>query len=83
MSDNAGSYESRIEYWENMSNKIDLSMPESLEYYNFKYEQAKETHTGIKNGTIERSHSFSLTYAKKALNEAEKMYNLAVKLWGE
>jgi len=40
-------------------------------------------HEGLKNGTIERSHSFSLTYAKKEVNELEKKVELAKKLWGE
>lgn len=28
-----------------------------------------------------REHSYSLTYAKKAVNEAQKNYDLAKKLW--
>lgn len=40
-------------------------MPESIEYFEFKLEEAKMKHEGIKNGTIERSHSMSLQYANK------------------
>ncbi|HDL4668268.1 TPA: DUF3560 domain-containing protein, partial [Mannheimia haemolytica] len=38
------SYESRIAYWEKMAGKIDLSMPESLEYFKFELDKAKEKH---------------------------------------
>ena len=56
-------------------------MPESLEFYEFELEKAKKKHEGLKNGTIERSHSFSLTYAKKAVNELEDKVKLAKRLW--
>ena len=77
----AESYESRIDYWEGKANTINLSMPESLEFYEFELERAKNKHEGLKNGTIERSHSFSLTYAKKELNEIESKLKLAKRLW--
>ena len=77
----AESYESRIDYWEAKANTINLSMPESLEFYEYKLEQAKAKHEGLKNGTIERSHSFSLTYAKKEVNEAQKNVELSKRLW--
>ncbi len=74
-------YESRAAYWEGRANDINLSMPESLEFYGFELEKAKAKHEGLKNGTIERSHSFSLTYAKKELNKIEKKLQLANRLW--
>lgn len=74
-------HESKAEYWAKMANKIDLSMPESLEYYQYLLEAAKEKHEGLKNGTIERGHSFSLTYAKKEVNEIEKKIKIAKLLW--
>ena len=77
----AEDYENRAEYWKNKANTINLSMPESLDFYEFELEKAKAKHEGLKNGTIERSHSYSLTYAKKELNEVEKKYQLAQKLW--
>ena len=77
----AESYESRVSYWESKAATINLSMPESLDFYEFKLEQAKLNHEGLKNGTIPRSHSFSLTYAKKDVNEAEKNVELAKRLW--
>ena len=81
MSDKAEEYNRRAEYWESRASEINLSMPESLEFYEFELEKAKAKHEGLKNGTIERSHSFSLTYAKKAVNELEDKVKLAKRLW--
>ncbi len=78
----ADDYKSRIDYWADKANTINLSMPESIEFYEFEVEKAKMKHEGLKDGTIERSHSFSLTYAKKEVNEAEKKLKLAQRLWG-
>ena len=75
-------YASKAEYWERKKNDINLSMPESIEYYDYLLESAKAEHEGLKNGTIERRHSYSLTYAKKRVNEATKKLNIAKKLWG-
>ncbi len=58
-------------------------MPESIEFYEYKLEEAKMEHEGLKNGTIKRSHSFSLTYAKKEVNKFEGLLKNAQKLWGE
>lgn len=81
MAEKATDYLSRAEYWESKTNEINLSMPESVEFYEYKLEKAKEYHEGLKSGKIERSHSYSLTYAKKDVNEAEKNLELAKKLW--
>jgi hypothetical protein len=81
MSNKAESYESKISYWEHKANDINLSMPESIEYYEYKFEEVKMKHEDLKNGVVERSHSFSLTYAKKELNEATKKLELAKRLW--
>lgn len=80
--DKAESHESKSEYWESRASEINLSMPESIEYFEYKLEQAKEKHEGLKSGKYERSHSFSLTYAKKEVNENQKKFDLARKLWG-
>lgn len=74
-------YGSRSEYWENKTSEINLSMPESLEYYEYKLEKARAYHEGLKNGTIKREHSFSLTYAKKEVNDLEKKLELSKKMW--
>ncbi|AZA93058.1 Domain of uncharacterised function (DUF3560) [Chryseobacterium nakagawai] len=82
MSEKAESHESKAEYWEKRAKDINLSMPESIEYYEYKLQAAKMEHEGMKNGTIQRRHSMALQYAKKAVNEAQKNFELAKKLWG-
>jgi hypothetical protein len=77
----AGNYEARAKFWEQKANKIDLSMPESLEFYQYEFEKAKAKHEGLKNGTIKRDHSFSLTYAKKEVNDLETKLKIAKRLW--
>lgn len=81
-SNKADTHESKAEYWAKRASDINLSMPESIEYYEYKLEVATEYHQGLKSGKYERSHSFSLTYAKKEVNEAQKNYDLAKRLWG-
>jgi len=74
-------HESKAEYWESKANDINLSMPESVEFYEYKVEEAKMKHEFYKANPDKREHSFSLTYAKKAVNEAEKNLETAHKLW--
>ena len=71
----------RAVYWARRANTINLSMPESVEYYEFELERATARHNGLKNGTIQREHSFSLTYAKKEVKEIEGKLKLAKRLW--
>lgn len=80
-SDKAKEHESKAEYWEKRANIINLSMPESLEYFEYKLEKAKEFHKNLKEGKIKKEHSFSLTYAKKEVNDLEDKVKLAIKLW--
>lgn len=82
-SDKATEHESKAEYWDKRANTINLSMPESIDFYKHKLEQAKEFHEGVKSGKYPREHAYTLTYAKKAVNEAQKNYELALKLWGD
>jgi len=77
----AEAHRDRISYWEKLSEKIDLSMPESLEFFQMQLEEATEYHKGLKDGSIEREHSYSLTYAKKRVNELKKKVDIAVLLW--
>jgi hypothetical protein len=77
----AESYDGKIAYWERMAGKIDLSMPESLEYFAFELAKAKEKHQDLKDHPEKRTHSFSLTYAKKAVNELTKKVQIAELLW--
>jgi len=78
----AEEYTARIAYYEEKANKIDASMPESLEYFEHKYNEAVNYHAKMKKGEIPRAHSYSLTYAKKEVNNWRKKYELATKLWG-
>lgn len=79
----ASEHERIAEYWEKRTDTINLSMPESIDFYEHKLEVAKEYHEGVKSGKYPREHSYTLTYAKKAVNETQKNYDLAQKLWGE
>lgn len=71
----------KAKYWERKAKEINLSKPESLEYYTFKLEEAKTYQKGLKDGTIEKDHSFSMQYANKKVKELEKKLNIAIKLW--
>lgn len=82
LSDKAAEHERKAKYWEERASTINLSMPESIEFYEHKLEQAKEYHEGVKSGKYAREHMYTLTYAKNAVNEAQKNYDLAKKLWG-
>ncbi len=81
LQDKADSYENRIAYHEEKAQRIDLSMPESIEHFQTILDKAKAKHKGLKDGTIPRQHSYSLTYANKEVKEAEKNLSLATKLW--
>lgn len=82
LSDKAAEHERKAKYLEERASTINLSIPESIDFYEHKLEQAKEYHEGVKSGKYAREHMYTLTYAKKAVNEAQKNYDLAKKLWG-
>ena len=82
-SDKAKEHEDKAAYWDARANTINLSMPESIDFYEHKLEKAKEYHEGLKSDKYPREHMYSLTYAKKEVNELQKKYELAKKLWGE
>jgi hypothetical protein len=69
-------------YWESRKNDIDLSIPESIDYFTHELEKAKERHAGLKDGTIERSHGMALQYANKAVKDLEDKVHTAAILWG-
>ena len=81
--DEAKAYAERASYWESRANIINLSMPESLEYFEFELEKATKKHADLKSGAVKPSHSYSLTYAKKEVNEITKKLDIAKLLWGE
>lgn len=74
-------FSDKAEAWESHANDINLSMPESVEYYKNMAEKTAKYHADMKAGIIPRSHSYSLTYAKKNANEAAKNYEIAKKMW--
>lgn len=77
----AEAYQDRTKYWEEMAKKIDLSMPESIEFFKIQLEEATAYHAGLKNGSIEKLHSYSLPYATKKVKELKDKYETAIKLW--
>ena len=77
----ADTYRERTAYWESMANKIDLSMPESLEFFAIQLEEAKEYHQFLKDNPAERPHGMSLSYASKKVKDLKSKHETAVKLW--
>ena len=73
----------KAEYWANKAEEITLAMPESIDYFTEKLEKATAYHKGLKDGTIEKSHSYSLSYASKDVRELKKKVEIAELLWGE
>lgn len=82
LADKAEEYRRRAEYWAGRTDIINLSMLESIEYFEYKLQETMMEHEGLKNGIIPRTHSFSLSYASKAVKEMKKNLELAKKLWG-
>ena len=81
-SEKAKEYERRSKYWSEKANKIDLSMPDSLEYFEEELRKAKEYHQLLKDHPEKRAHSMSLQYANKAVKDLEEKVYTAVILWG-
>ena len=81
--DKADEHRQKAKYWERMSKKIDLSMPESIEFFAEQLEHAKEYHVFLRDNPKERPHSMALQYAKKNVNDLEKKVKTSLKLWGE
>jgi len=72
----------KAKYWESRKNDIDLSMPESIEYFAFELEKAEAYQSGLKDGSIARAHSYSLAYASKEVKTLKSKVADAHKLWG-
>jgi len=81
MSKKADSHNSKAKYWASRTNDINLSMPESIEYFETMLASAKEEQRQLKSGEKEREHSYSLPYATKRVKELTKKYEIALKLW--
>lgn len=76
----------QLEKSENIKMKLDseiqIDTPECLDDLIEKLREAKATHARYKNHPETREHSFSLSYAKKKVNQIQKKYDVAMKLWG-
>lgn len=81
-SEKAKEYERRAEYWKERANKIDLSMPDCLEFFEFELEKAIKTHKFLKDNPDKRPHSMSLQYANKSVKDLRSKVEIAVRLWG-
>lgn len=81
--DKAEQHRRKSEYWASRADEINLSMPDSLEYYQHELEQAVEHHKGLKDGSIPKEHTYSLAYARKKVKDLEKKVETAKVLWGE
>jgi len=82
-SEKAKEYERRADYWAERANKIDLSMPDSLEYFEFKLHEAKQKHQFLKDNPNKRPHSMSLQYANKEIKDLQDKVETAIRLWGD
>ncbi|MDD4495987.1 MAG: DUF3560 domain-containing protein [Eubacteriales bacterium] len=80
--DKADELKNKAEYWERKAEEITLASPESLEYFKHKLEKATEYQKGLKDGSIEKSHSYSLQYATKDVKELKNKVKIATELWG-
>ncbi len=81
-SEKAQEYKRRSEYWEERANKIDLSIPDCLEYFEFELEKAILKHKFLLENPDKRHHSMSLQYSNKSVKDLKEKVFLAVKLWG-
>lgn len=77
----ATTYDERAEYYKDKADTINLSMPESIEYFEHLLEKARKLHALLIEKPELREHAYSLTYAKKAVNEATEKVELARRLW--
>lgn len=80
-SQQADDYQRKADYWKARENDINLSMPESLEYFEHKLEEGKKYHAGLKDGSIPREHSMVMQYANKAVKDLEEKVKTALRLW--
>jgi hypothetical protein len=81
-SDKAKEYERKAEYWAERANKIDLSLPDCLEFFEFKLSEAKKNHKFLIDNPDKRPHSMSLQYSNKEIKDLIEKVELAIKLWG-
>lgn len=82
-SEKAKEYERRAEYWAKRASKIDLSLPDCLEFFEFKLEEAKKKHKFLLDNPDKRPHSMSLQYSNKELKDLQEKVGIAIRLWGD
>ena len=80
-SEKAKSHTYKSAYWESQSGRIDLSMPESIEYYTHELEKFKAEHLLLKSDPSKRQHSMALSYASKRVKDTSKLLDNAKILW--
>lgn len=78
----AAEHAQKAEYYEKQSEKIDLSLPDCIEFFREKMEVMKANHAFLKDNPDKRPHGYSLQYALKHKKNAIKQYETAVALWG-
>lgn len=81
-SEKAKEYKEKSERLEKHLEDIDLSIPESIEYFKNKLAEATEKYETLKKNPEKREHQYSLAYAKKSVNDLNKKLEIAIKLWG-
>ena len=64
-SDKATEHEREAEYWDKRATTINLSMPESIDFYAHKLEEAKEYHEGVSQANIHVNTPTLLLMPKK------------------
>lgn len=79
----ASKLEQKADYWKRKANEINLSIPESLEFYKYRLDEAQKYHKGLKDGSIPKEHSYSMQYANKEVKELTRKVEIAQKLWGD
>lgn len=81
--DAAEKHSRKAEKLRSRENEINLSMPESVEYYLREWAEASEVHAYLKDNPDKRPHAYALQYANKKKNDMKARYEMAVKLWGD
>jgi len=79
--DKAREQERKSEYWTMKAEEINLSSPESVDFFTAKLEKAIELQQEYKTGKRAQEHIFSLTYATKAVKDLREKLEIAKKLW--
>ena len=83
LSDKADMHRSKAAYWERLANKVDLSMPESIEFFTEQLKDAKEYHVFLRDNPDKRPHYLALQYANKKVKELESKVKTANRLWSD